>query len=78
VKDGITFLGGLSYPMFLIQNVVGYSIVAHFNPATNVSMIKCILFSVVLCIIAAWCIKTIVSAITNTKQFKKIESLFCL
>ena len=76
LKTIISFIGNLSFPMFLVQNRIGYAIVSHFNPTTNISMIKCILFAIFLCIGAGWCIKAIASNITNTKYFKIIESVF--
>ena len=70
------FLGGLSFPMFLVQNKIGGRVVSLFAPSSTTAVWKAIVLSVVLCVIYAWCIKSIGNSILRTRWYLKIESFF--
>lgn len=72
----IAFVGGISFPIYLVQNKVGAKIVSRFVPTTLPAVIKVVLVAVVLCIIYAWCISTLSGGIQNTGWFKKIDDFF--
>ena len=69
-----TFLGGLSFPMFLVQNKLGNKIVARFSPMEADGVIKAIVITVFFCVLYGWCIRAIANAVTKTKWFIGFES----
>lgn len=68
-----TFLGGLSFPIFLVQNKVGTRIVGSFRPMETDGILKAVLLTAALCILYGWCIRAIAQAIMNTKWFSSLE-----
>jgi len=76
LRDVFSFLGGISFPFFLVQNKVGHAIVDRFVPETSTAVIKSIIVAVIMCIIYAWCVKAIANTIMQTNWFKKIDRVF--
>lgn len=72
----IVFLGGLSFPMFLVQNKIGYAMVTRLAPASYGAMGLCIVAAFLLCVGAAWCMKTVTAAVTKTKPFRILDGFF--
>jgi len=70
------FLADLSFPIFLVQNIVGSSIVESFIPSTVEGVVKAIVFAVFLCIVYAWCLKAIIHAVFKTTLFRKLDHYF--
>lgn len=70
------FIGGISFPIYLVQNKVGMSIVSRFAPATYTGVLKVIAVSLALCFAYAWCIRAIAAAVQKTDWFAKIDNFF--
>lgn len=75
LRDGIRFVSGLTFSMFLVQNQVGYYVVERFAPSTVIRLVKVIVVTLVLCILAAWCLRAITNAVMRTKWFGWLESV---
>lgn len=70
------FIVGISFPIYLVQNKVGMSIVSRFAPATYTGVLKTIAVSLALCFTCAWCIRAIAAAVQKTDWFAKIDNFF--
>lgn len=75
ISKGIRFLGDLSFPMFLVQNQIGVMIVRRFDPQSITGMIKASLVTVLLCILAGWCLRAVTNTILKTNWFCSLERL---
>ena len=73
LNDMISFISGLTFPMFLVQNQISMYLVNRYTPTSLTAIIKTIFISVVLCAVSAWCTKVVVNAITHTKWFSYLE-----
>jgi len=76
IKDVITFVSGLTFPMFLVQNKVGYYLVNEFSPTTHLGVIKVIALTLLLSMLCGWCISAITNALLKTKWFSYIDKIF--
>lgn len=69
-----SFLGGLSFPIFLVQNKLGSQIVNRFAPTEADGVVKAIVITVFLCILYGWSIRAIAETITKSSWFSKLEN----
>lgn len=74
IRKSIKIVSDLSFPIFLVQNVVISSVVSVFNPDTMWEVIGVILFEVVVCMLYAWFCKIISSTLVGTRHFKSMET----
>lgn len=73
LKNLFACIGGLSFPMFLVQNrVIGY-LTAHIAIDSYAGLIKLMILAVCLSIVYAWCIRAVSQAIVRTNCFCFIE-----
>lgn len=76
IKQLLSFVAGISFPMYLVQNQIGSAMVRRFNPMTNTDMIKVMVIAVFLCIVVGWCVYAIAAQLMQTKWFGKLDQLF--
>lgn len=69
-----SFLSGLTFPMFLVQNLVGNTLVYYLAPGSTGAVIRVSIAAVLLCIAYGWCIRAIAGSLTKTGWFQKFES----
>lgn len=73
LKNIFRCIGGLSFPMFLVQNrVIGF-LTTYITVSTYIELIKVMGLAVCLSMICAWCIKTITQGIMRTKWFSAMD-----
>ena len=75
LRIGISFVGGLTFNMFLVQNRVGSYVVNRFPHMTVGGLIKVIVVTMVLCILSGWCVRAIANAVMKTKWFGWLERM---
>lgn len=75
LKNGISFVSSLTFPMFLVQNKVGYYLVEKFTPTSHLGVIKVIVVTLILCMLSGWCINAITNALFKTKWFGYLDKL---
>ena len=76
IKGIIVFVSSLTFPMFLVQNKIGYYLVEKYSPTTHLGVIKVIIITLVLCMLSGWCISAITNALYKTKWFSYIDKVF--
>lgn len=76
IKEIIVFVSGLTFPIFLVQNKVGYYLVKQFAPTTHLGVIKVIVITLVLCMLSGWCVSAITNALFKTKWFTYMDKFF--
>ena len=77
VLNGIVkSIADISFPIFLVQNVVIVSVVSSFLITTTAGVIKVLAFSVLLCLLYGWCLKAIVEALYKTRWFICVNNFF--
>lgn len=69
-----TFLGALSFPIFLVQNKLGNQIVTRFAPVETDGVIKAVAITAFLCVLYGWSIRAIAGAITKSNWFSNWEN----
>lgn len=73
LKNLFACIGGLSFPMFLVQNrVIGF-LTKHITVDTYSDLVKVMLLAVCLSMICAWGIHTISQGVMRTKWFTFID-----
>lgn len=73
LKNLFACIGGLSFPMFLVQNrVIGF-LTKHIAVDTYTDLVKVMLLAVCLSMICAWGIQTISQGVMRTKWFCYID-----
>lgn len=73
LRNGISFVSGLTFSMFLVQNKVGSYIVERFTPSTVIGLMKVIVVTVMLCMLGGWCVRAVANAVMKTKWFGWLE-----
>ena len=73
MQSMIAFLGGLTFPMYLIQNVVGWKLVTRFKAISTGGIIKTAITTIALCMIGGWCINAVTNAFLKAKWFLRLE-----
>lgn len=75
LRESISFVSSLTFPMFLVQNKIGYYMVERFTPSTPLGLLKVIAVTLLLCMLCGWCFQMIANALMKTKWFTRIERL---
>lgn len=73
LKSIFACIGGLSFPMFLVQNKVIGFLTTHITVNTYSDLVKVILLAVCLSITYAWCIQTVTQGVMKTKWFCYVD-----
>lgn len=73
LKNVFACMGGLSYPMFLVQNKVIGFLTMHIMVCTYKGLFKLEILAVCLSMLYAWCIRAVVQAVLRTKWFSFID-----
>lgn len=72
----LTFAGGYTFPVYLLQTPVSFMVVYYIQPDSKMKFLVVCAVALFICSLHSWYLKAIVNAVTNTKWFKKIESFF--
>ena len=71
-----TFIGGISYQIFLLQHMVIIYALEFINPANIFFALLVMILCIIITIVFAYIISRIVKLILNTKLFKKLDKAF--
>ena len=73
LKAIFTWVGRLSFPLFLVQNKVIEYLVSRIVVNTYLELFKVMAIAVCLSVICAWCIRAVTQELLRTKWFSKLD-----